>query len=153
MKKLLLMTLLLMFCISANAQVKDTTINNIKKVFDDDGSLQKLDTIVEHDTIKTVSLTSEIILIKNDLVQAHKEYQIGTGFIISGTSLIGIGSLIEYIRSTSTSSGTNPGIYLIGIGGLSNVIGYLIQIDSHKWIGRAGIGLGGNGIILKYKLN
>jgi hypothetical protein len=35
-------------------------------------------------------------------------------------------------------------------GGIACLIGTIYFIDSHKYIGRAGVGVGGNGITAKY---
>jgi len=74
--------------------------------------------------------------IQLNLAKAHDEFKTGTLFVIAGalTSLIGAAT---YDGSTDGDGNTKPPTLIyIGLG--CTAVGAYLQIDSHKYIGRAG---------------
>ena len=82
-------------------------------------------------------LTRDQEHIKLNLERSHNQFSKGTliGIIGLGTALVGS---VLYYRSTDTS-GDNVAFGIMGVGGVAASVGLVIQIDSHKWIGRAGV--------------
>lgn len=76
-------------------------------------------------------------VIKTNLTKCHKQWTTGLGVVGSGFIVSGFGTLI------SATNGSNPkdGAYIIGAGGLISLIGSIIMIDSHKYIGRTGLNI------------
>lgn len=77
------------------------------------------------------------------LQQSHKKFSTGTLFIIGGMTTILTSGLIYVKQSGNTDAWDNgkllhPTPVLLYIGGGLVTTGAIIQIDSHKWIGRAG---------------
>ena len=93
---------------------------------------------------KDVVITDELIYLRKCLSASHSEYKTGSTLLISGIALSGLGI---YLSTKNTNA--LPVVY---IGSAICVLGEIFMIDSHKWIGRAGIGVGGNGVLITYKL-
>jgi hypothetical protein len=92
------------------------------------------------DSIKIANLESNIAIIQNNLSKCYDQYRIGTGLIICGTAVTITGSLIKP-SATKDATGetydyTLKNAVMIG-GGVIAFIGWIIQVDSHKYIGRA----------------
>jgi len=102
--------------------------------------------------IKMDLLINDINNIKQNLEKCHKQYKLGTNFIIGGLSATFVGSyfIFESIdNSNSNSNYGSIGTILTLLGGISTIVGCAIQIDSHKYISRASISAGVNGATLK----
>ena len=87
--------------------------------------------------VREIKISDELTYIRNNLNNCHKEYRTGLIFIGVGIGVGTIGAL------------THTSVISI-IGGVSGLVGTIIMIDSHKWIGRIGIGVAGNGVNVKY---
>jgi len=72
--------------------------------------------------------------IKLNLQLSHEQYSTGTLFIGMGLGLSAIGTILKL--NTNDPGPMAPA--MIVAGGVSTMIGCIIQIDSHKWIRRAG---------------
>ena len=93
----------------------------------------------DYDSLKQKVLNMDMAInaIHHNMVHSHKEFKAGTSLIIMGTILTIAGSLILQDRDgTVTKANKNPTLIYLGTGVVT--IGTIIQIDSHKWIGRAG---------------
>lgn len=86
----------------------------------------------------TVNLTQEINYMRNCLLKSYNQFKIGAISFCSGIAVSGIG--VALISKQSQLS-----LPLYGLGGLVSIIGAAIMIDSHKWIGKAGLGMSGKG--------
>jgi len=114
MKKLLLLLLL----IPAFSQAQDTTTVQIIN------ALNK-----QAEAINRISLY---------LDYCDGRYRTGTIMAMSGLGITGAGLLINSLGNGEGNSNSNAPIVVSGMGGLLTVIGGILIIDSHKWIGRAG---------------
>lgn len=65
-------------------------------------------------------------------------YRTGSIMAISGVGITGAGLLINSLGNGEGNSNSNAPIIVSGIGGLLTLIGGILIVDSHKWIGRAG---------------
>ena len=101
------------------------------------------------DSLETelVKTQNELLYVQANLKRFQKQYRTGTIITFVGAAVT-IGGLI-----TTLNTGTTDYQYLMVIGGAVGTIGYIMQIDSHKWIGKAGIGTTENGLTIKYDLN
>lgn len=86
----------------------------------------------------TVNLTQEIDYMKNCFRKSQAQFNSGSYCVYTGIGLGGIGVLL--------SANKEPvALPLIGVGGVLSLIGTILMIDSHKWIGKAGLGINGKG--------
>lgn len=82
---------------------------------------------------------------KDCLQACHNQYTNGLG--VSCIGLAGtIGGSFLLIKSPVA------GIFVTGVFGALSIVGGIIMIDSHKWIGRAGVAITGNGVSLKIRI-
>ena len=111
MKKTLLI-LLIIFSFSANAQTVnyDMRIDSLKN------------------EITTIKLNNNYV--QKCLENCHKEYNTGTTFIVGGILFTGFGIAISEGEKV-------PDAFWI-IGTALTTVGVIFQIDSHKWIKKAG---------------
>jgi hypothetical protein len=97
------------------------------------GHAQDLDSL-KH---KILKMDLAINNIHYNMVRSHKEFQVGTLFIITGAALTTIGTLLIIDEPGDLpNNNKNPALLYAGAGMMT--IGTVIQINSHKWIGRAG---------------
>ena len=80
-------------------------------------------------------LKGSIIYMRNNLNEAHKEFRTGAVLSMGGLTLIGVGAVIN---SGDASNPNSSGGIFIFIGSIAGLIGGIMIIDSHKFIGRAG---------------
>jgi hypothetical protein len=89
--------------------------------------------------LKMDGLEANQIHIQKNLTKSHKQHQLGTRILIGGAAISALG-LVIYNDSKEDAFGEpekkDPTIMVIG--SLISGIGAVIQIDSHKWIGKAG---------------
>ena len=91
---------------------------------------------------KDVNGQDELIFLRHCLGKFYKEWKTGVILCFSGIGLTIIGFPVA-IATTSN-------IPLI-IGGVTSLVGGIIILDSHKWLKRASIGVGGSGFTIQYK--
>lgn len=89
--------------------------------------------------IKEVTISNELKFIRMNLRKSHNQFK--TGAVMYAASVIPIG--------LGFASNQPPLIYA---GGVISLIGTIVMINSHKYIGRAGIGFGGEGVKVRYVL-
>ncbi len=94
----------------------------------------------------TSSVSQDMNKLKYCLYKSHKEFRIGSELIIGGVIISSVGTYMGVFETND-----NIKYSIIGTGGLLTAIGAIIIADSHKWIGRAGIGFDKDGIGIKYK--
>jgi len=89
---------------------------------------------------------NEIKEIKLNLNKCHKQYQTGTSLVVGGILI----STCMYAGNSNNlfSTPLKKGLFFASVG--MAMIGYFIQIDSHKFIGRAGIT--NNGLTIEVQL-
>lgn len=96
----------------------------------------KIDTIP-----KQVKIQDEFIYMRKCLKKAHKQYS--DGLVISLTGL-------TMAAGFSLYKDPNKRVFFTYLGSGLMLTGSIIMIDSNKWLGRAGIGIGGSGVNVKY---
>lgn len=77
------------------------------------------------------------------LAKSHKKFSTGTLLLVGGMTTLVASGIIYAKQSTNTDIAENgklvkPTPVLLFIGGGLVTAGAIVQIDSHKWIGRAG---------------
>lgn len=127
-----------MLTFSVNGQV-DTSINSRIKVIE-----------------------NQTLTMQNNLNKCHKQWVDGLGINIFGLGVSALGVVIvnQNYNNYSANSGNikpsnyknneNVGLIITGVGGLAMLVGTIIMIDSHKYIGKAGLGIDNNGIVYKF---
>jgi len=100
------------------------------------------DTKTAHDSIM---ISRELEYMKNCFRSSHREYVAG-----ATTSLCGILIGIVGLKFATDPKSSDSGVAVSAVAGAITLTGGIIMFDSHKWIGRAGMGITGNGIGVKY---
>lgn len=75
--------------------------------------------------------------IQLNLNKAHKQFSTGTLMVLTGAILTTAGAILTARDNDATSKAKNNNA-LLYVGAAMTTTGVVIQIDSHKWIGRAG---------------
>lgn len=101
-----------------------------------------INTKSSHDSIM---ISHELEYMKNCFRSSHKEYVAG-----GTTALCGILIAIVGLRFSADPKQNDMGLAVSALGGAVSLTGGIIMFDSHKWIGRAGMGITGNGVGVKY---
>lgn len=145
----------------ANIQSKNAEMPVTKN-----NALSTPDSIISNEQ-KIEKLYNDINDIKYNLYSCHSQYKTGTKWIVTGgiVSLTGSIIIIHSLSFIQKYNGTYNksvidrkrslliiGDAIAGVGGAISLIGGIIQIDSHKYIGRASISFGatGAGINIKF---
>jgi len=126
MKKITLIILSILTINFVNAQV-DTTINM---------------------RLKKVELNNEII--QSNLKKCHNQWRDGLGITVFGLGTSIIGSYMS-LNADNIGDKSNVGIIIVGVGGITSLIGTIIMLDSHKYIGKAGLNIEANGLVYRFK--
>jgi len=153
MKNLLISTLLFLFSLTSFSQINNDSIQYSKQgsvnlkpkdvgIFTDEEA-REIDMQIE----TYISLINKNIEnIQTNLFDCHKQFRAGRITTLAGYSLMGY-SLFVYGNVISTNNNprvkgikANNGKYIMIAGGVCSLIGSIIIIDSHKFIGRAGVG-------------
>jgi hypothetical protein len=105
--------------------------------------LSSIDSIIYSDSkiyyspsVFTDARDLEVYNIRYNLNKMYKQYNTGTTCIISGTLITTMGILF------TTNNNSKFGLPLSICGGILSLTGYIIQIDSHKYLKRASIQYG-----------
>jgi hypothetical protein len=69
-----------------------------------------------------------------NMVKSQSEFRTGTFLLVAGTALSIAGALIKTDKDSYGVTKNNGAFFFIGTG--IATIGTIVQIDSHKWIGR-----------------
>lgn len=109
------------------------------------------------DSTKTIEsrlleLEKNTEILQSNLNKCHNQWGYGAGVTITGFGFSGIGTwlLIESDKY-STSNDQTVGYAMIAGGGLISLIGTIVMLDSHKYIGKAGLSLSNGGIKYTFK--
>ncbi len=97
------------------------------------------------------NIKEELDYMKECFRKCHNNYSIGVGISIVGLLVAASGISIDAKKATINDSNSNIGIYMIYSGLGLSLIGSLTVMNSHKWIGRAGINANGIGVNIKRK--
>lgn len=84
-------------------------------------------------------INTEINTAGFNLIKAHNQYKSGTFFIIAGIGATAL-SIPLYAKDYQTAT------ILSVSGAIFSIVGYVIQIDSHKYIKKAGLSMTGNSV-------
>jgi len=125
MKKIILIALSVLTINFVNAQV-DTTISM---------------------RLKKIELNNEVI--KSNLKKCHNQWKDGLGVTIFGFGTSIIGSYMS-LNANNIGDKSNVGIIITSIGGITSLIGTIVMLDSHKYIGRAGLNIESNGLVYRF---
>lgn len=130
-KKITIAVAILMSSLCVNSQTNNDSLNKRIIILEQNSYFQK----------------KEITNIQLNLERCHFQYKFGLGIVITG-GLISIGGSLLFNKETKTGTPINQGIGVpvIVMGGITSLIGSIIIIDSHKFIGRAGL----NGITINF---
>lgn len=102
-------------------------------------------------TIDSINYGKAIMFITNNLHESHSQFKIGTGFFFVGTAGVIIGTVMKPHYDMDNKVKYDGKIAVVAIGGVLQLIGSILWIDSHKWIGRAGrLEWQGDKIVLKF---
>lgn len=119
-------------------------VQNGKKKYADEINSENFSGIINtKSTHDSVLVSNELKYMKNCFRKCHNEYVVGASTVLCGV-------LISLSGAYMTSSGKGDSTFIISFGGAITMAGGIVMFDSHKWIGRAGIGITGNGISVKY---
>lgn len=93
-------------------------------------------------TRRILTLEANQNQIQVNLTKAHSKFSTGTMLIVGGV-VTTIAAVLLYNRGLRNENSDNngrvmPSPVILGIGSGMMMVGTVIQIDSHKWIGRAG---------------
>lgn len=99
---------------------------------------QNLDSL----TRRILTLEANQKTIQVNLTKAHSKFSTGTMLIVGGV-VTTIAAVLLYDRGLRNGNSDEqgrvmPSPVIMGIGSAMVTVGTAIQIDSHKWIGRAG---------------
>ena len=84
--------------------------------------------------IAQIKMSQEFM--RDNLLKAHNEYNTGTALIGTGIGMSFVGlCVVQFVDVKGADDYSN---YLFTTGSLLGLIGWIIQIDSHKHIGKAG---------------
>lgn len=93
---------------------------------------------------------AKIDSMKVNFTNFHEQYMSGVTLTVVGSAVAGIGVFVgarNYNSIRANEQSKIDAIALMSIGSGIAIIGYIIQVDSHKFIARAGAG----GVNLTYK--
>ena len=110
----------------------------------------KIDTMANY-TMANYNRDEDLQYMKDCFRRCHKEYSSGVVFTILGVLAMGGGLYYSGNPLSNSNNQSNTAGYLIAAGALSSLIGSMIIMDSHKWIGRAGLVDYGVGISIMNK--
>lgn len=96
---------------------------------------------------KILELETNTELAQFNLYKCHKQWNDGLGVCIFGLGATTLGT----IMITEGEINNEVSITTTCVGGLATLIGSIIMIDSHKYIGKAGLKLNQNGIVYVFK--
>lgn len=88
-------------------------------------------------TQRIVKLEMDQRNIKMNLTKSHKQYKGGT-FLVLGGAIATIAGAATLPSKSDLNQNNNAQIGLMTLGGILTSVGLIIQMDSHKWLGRTG---------------
>jgi hypothetical protein len=95
--------------------------------------------------LDSVMMSQEIDYMKTCFTNYHKAYNQGAAVSVIGLTLATTSGIL-----LANKTETKLEYAMLGLGGVTSAVGMIIIIDSHKWMGRAGLGITGNGVGVRY---
>lgn len=133
MKKTIIIAIVALLGLSSHAQIKDSV--NYKSV---EQRLSELET--------------STTILQTNLTKCHNQWGTGIGVTGAGVGFSGIGTwLLIETNSNPTRKDPTVGYAMIAGGSIIQLIGVLVMLDSHKYIGKAGLSLSNGGIKYTFK--
>lgn len=117
-------------------------------------SKAQIDTLNKFKSIETrlLELEKNTEILQSNLTKCHKQWSFGIGVTSAGLGFSGIGTwLIIETTTNPTQKDPTVGYAMIAGGGILQIIGTLVMLDSHKYIGKAGLSLSNGGIKYTFK--
>ena len=101
---------------------------------------------------KILALETNSEIVQSNLNKCHKQWSLGLGVNVAGLAAAGIGTWL-LIETTTNPTQKDPtvGYAMITGGGLLYLIGTFVMLDSHKYIGQAGLSVSKGGIVYIFK--
>ena len=127
MRKLTILFIFVFACFSLNAQQEDTVYIEQKQ------QIEQLEMEVEeleqnfHSIRRDVERFNDII--KKDLERFNEQYNLGTRSILIGLGVTVSGVII------SSEVDADLGAFTTAIGSVVGIIGVVVQVDAHKYLG------------------
>lgn len=109
------------------------------------------------DSTKTIEsrlleLEKNTEILQSNLTKCHNQWGYGAGVTGAGIGFSGIGTwLLIETNTNPTQKDPTVGYAMIAGGGLLQLIGTIVMLDSHKYIGKAGLSLSNGGIKYTFK--
>lgn len=95
--------------------------------------------------LDTVKIKDELIYFKNCFFKYHNQRKNGLICTITGLSVVAIGAFIP------SENNNNTNIVVMGVGGITAIVGNIITINSDKWFKKLYLGVNGSGLSATYK--
>jgi hypothetical protein len=77
-------------------------------------------------------------MLTENLNRCDREFRNGTTFMLAGLGAGAVGTGLIVFNSSPDGVKSDVPLLIIGAGGLSMIIGTIIMIDSHRWLGDGG---------------
>ena len=101
---------------------------------------------------KILALETNSEIVQSNLSKCHKQWSVGLGLNIVGYGFSGIGTwLLIETNTNPTQKDPTVGYAMMAGGGLLSLIGTIVIMDSHKYIGKAGLSISKGGIVYVFK--
>lgn len=100
---------------------------------------------------KILALETNSEIIQSNLNKCHKQWSLGLGVNVTGLAAAGIGTWTLIETTTNPTQKDTVSYAMIASGGLLYLIGTFIMLDSHKYIGQAGLSVSKGGIVYTFK--
>jgi len=102
--------------------------------------------------LRLTQLETNTKILQSNLAKCHKQWIHGGGLNIAGVGFMGIGTWL-LVETTTNPIRKDPtvGYCMIGAGGILSLIGTIVMLDSHKYIGNSGLSIQNGGIVYKFK--
>jgi len=114
----------------------------------------QVDTLNKSKSIETrlLELEKNTEILQSNLKKCDAQWSYGVGVNITGLAFSGIGTwLLIETNTNPTQKDPTVGYAMIAGGGIISLIGTIVMLDSHKYIGKAGLSLTNGGIKYTFK--
>lgn len=101
---------------------------------------------------KILALETNTEILQSNLNKCHKQWSLGLGINAAGLGFSGVGTWLLIETSTNpTRKDPTVGYAMIASGGVLSLIGTLVMLESHRYIGEAGLSFSKGGIVYTFK--
>ena len=113
---------------------------------------QTIDSLNKFKSIESrlLEVETNTSILQSNLSKCHKQWVDGLGVCVFGVGASVIGGYMS-INANYNGDKSNVGLIITGVGGLTSLIGTIVMLDSHKYIGKSGLGLSKGGITYTFK--